>query len=189
MFAGTRTPCQWIVVGEDMAFFKCTITRSPTLARMTGPGHEPLYVRTSVFTPGQISTGAMRASRSISTTFGSGFLSTASTSEMPSLKPGGCVGAPPASGSGSAPPASGAPAGDVAELGEHAAKTHAAKSETTFQDMRAKASHDAAFRYVAQTDGRRKQCPAQDLRQGVRGCAGATGSSSRIAWRTRWRTE
>ena len=43
---GTRTPCQWIVVGSGKEFLKCTITRSPTFARIIGPGIVPKLSRT-----------------------------------------------------------------------------------------------------------------------------------------------
>ncbi len=61
-----------------MWFSKCTMTVSPTLRRSSGPGIEPLNVRTLAMTPLPISTVWGSARIVVSKMFGSGFVSTAS---------------------------------------------------------------------------------------------------------------
>ena len=68
---------------------KCTMSRSPRRARISGPGSPPLYVHASVRTPGAISSDATRASSVISTIFGSGLVSAASGSFSACVPPGG----------------------------------------------------------------------------------------------------
>ena len=76
--AGISRPCQWMVVGSSRSLVKWTLRRSPTLARMVGPGTWPLYAHTVVSTPGVNCQVDSAAVRSISITVGSGSRSTAS---------------------------------------------------------------------------------------------------------------
>ena len=48
-------PWKWIVCGCDPALRKWTRSRSPSVARITGPGTVPLYVQAAKKTPGATS--------------------------------------------------------------------------------------------------------------------------------------
>jgi hypothetical protein len=50
MFAGWM-PWKWIVCGWEPAFANLTLSRSPSVARITGPGTVPLYVHAEKNTP------------------------------------------------------------------------------------------------------------------------------------------
>ena len=54
MFAGW-IPWKWIVCGCEPALTKWTRSRSPSVARITGPGAVPLYVHAGKKTPGATS--------------------------------------------------------------------------------------------------------------------------------------
>src|SRR5690349_5734281 len=52
---GTWAPCRWIEVGTERELVWRTTTRRPDSALMTGPGKDPLKVRSRVVRPGTIS--------------------------------------------------------------------------------------------------------------------------------------
>src|SRR5438309_9477416 len=65
MSAGTRIPCQWIIVASGRLFVSFTSIVAPTLASITGPGTWPLKVNPRMLRPGANSQSASRASSSI----------------------------------------------------------------------------------------------------------------------------
>ena len=81
-----------MVVSSASALVKWTTTRSPTRARIIGPGTRPLYVSIGVRPPGTSENMPERASRSSSTTWGSGLMSSAGGSRMPSSHSAGWPG-------------------------------------------------------------------------------------------------
>ena len=85
--AGSRMPCQWMLVGSGSEFLNLMMTRSPTLASMNGPGIDPSNVHTGVGGEVPYVFMASRASRLTSTMFGSGFSSRTGTSASGSGSP------------------------------------------------------------------------------------------------------
>src|ERR1043166_8698929 len=67
MDAGTRIPCQWIIVGCGRLFVSRTASVSPRFASIVGPGTTPLSAKPVMLCPGANSHSTSRASIATST--------------------------------------------------------------------------------------------------------------------------